>query len=282
MKQLSEFLKAAPDTSVERLVQILSQFGMRSHSLAAVLLALPFITIPVFAQTSEQDVSDPSKLNKRDGDMTIAITNHYGQPVQLSFGVNAGFPAFRGDPQATTLNDAATNTYAVPSRWAGRINVGKIDHPDNSKIEGSFYGAGNGDIDISYVDGYSVPITCSAGGRVLSGCNIELMNRGCNGPDHVSGWGSDGKPAVCSNGMRGSDWGPPSSFFAPCAGAAYTFPKDDGANTGMITDTQISCCIGTSCDASPKQQKRDIPNIRANAASLKSRSHKLHRQVHGQ
>lgn len=238
---------------------------MLSHSLATVLLALPLITIPVFAQ-----------------DMSIAITNHYGVSVQLSFGVNAGFPGFRGDPHTTTLNDAATNTYSVPSGWAGRINVGKIDHPDNSKIEGSFYGAGNGDIDVSYVDGYSVPITCSAGGKVLSGCNIELMNRGCNGPDHVSGWGSDGMPAVCSNGMRSSPNGPASSFFAPCAGAAYTFPKDDGANTAMISETQISCCIGTSCDASPKQHKRDNLSPKASAPSLMARSHKLHRQVNNQ
>ncbi|KAL8803154.1 MAG: hypothetical protein Q9182_003326 [Xanthomendoza sp. 2 TL-2023] len=238
---------------------------MLASTLATVLLALPFISLPVFAQ-----------------DMTIAVTNHYGVAVQLSFGVNAGFPGFRGNPQATTLDDAATSTYAVPSGWAGRINVGKIDHPDNSKIEGSFYGAGNGDVDVSYVDGYSVPITCSAGGEVLSGCNIELMDRGCNGPDYVSGWGSDGKPAVCSNSMRGNPDGPASSFFAPCAGAAYTFPKDDGANVGMIKETQISCCIGTSCAASPKQHKRDILSAKAHAPSLMARSHKFHRQVHGQ
>ncbi|KAL8788103.1 MAG: hypothetical protein Q9213_001861 [Squamulea squamosa] len=248
---------------------------MRSHSLTTVLLGFPFMTIPVFAQAM-------SELHHRDVDMTIAITNRYGAPVQLSFGVNAGFPAFRGDPQPTTLDDTATNTYAVPSGWAGRINVGKIDHPDNSKIEGSFYGAGNGDIDVSYVDGYSVPITCSAAGKVLSGCNIELMDRGCNGPDHVSGSGPDGKPAVCSNSMRGSPDGPPSSFFAPCAGAAYTFPNDNLANVGMIADTQISCCIGTSCDASPNQHKRDILSPRATAPSLMPRHHKLHRQNLGQ
>ncbi|KAI4261962.1 MAG: hypothetical protein L6R42_002848 [Xanthoria sp. 1 TBL-2021] len=248
---------------------------MRSYSLATALLALPFITTPSFTHAT-------SELHQRDSDMTIAVTNHYGAPLQLSFGVNAGVPGFRGDPQPTTLDKDATSTYAVPSGWAGRINVGKVDHGDNSKIEGSFYGAGKGDIDVSYVDGYSVPITCSAGGKVLSGCNIELMDRGCNAPDHVSAWGSDGKPALCSNGMRGSNWGPPSSFFAPCAGAAYTFPKDDMANVGMISETQISCCIGTSCDPSPRQHKRDLSSTKANAPSLMPRQHKLHRQIHGQ
>ncbi|KAL8926078.1 MAG: hypothetical protein Q9172_001957 [Xanthocarpia lactea] len=244
------------------------------RSLASVMLALPFIN----TLTSSHAMSE---LLPRVEDMTIAITNQYGAPVQLSFGANAGFPRFRGDPQPTTLDDAAINTYAVPSGWAGRINVGKVDHPDNSKIEGSFYGAGNGAIDVSYVDGYFVPITCSAGGKVLSGCNIELMDRGCNAPDHVSERGSDGKPTVCSNGMRGSDWGPASEFFAPCAGAAYTFPKDDGATVAMIAETQISCCIGTSCDASPKQHRRDSLSAKANAPLLMPRNHKLHIHIHG-
>ncbi|KAI4278266.1 MAG: hypothetical protein LQ337_001147 [Flavoplaca oasis] len=247
-------------------------FHMRSYS-ATFLLALLLIAVSGFAHAT-------SELHERDGDMTIDVTNHYGVPLQLSFGVNAGFPNFRGDPQPTTLDTDATNTYAVPSGWAGRINVGKVDHPDNSKIEGSFHRAGNGDIDVSYVDGYSVPITCSAGGKVLSGCNIELMDRGCNAPDRVSAWGPDGKPALCANGMRGSDWGPPSSFFAPCAGAAYTFPKDDMANVGMISETQISCCIGTSCDPSPRQHKRDLSSTTAKAPSLVPRQHKLHRKIH--
>ncbi|KAL8839784.1 MAG: hypothetical protein Q9170_001595 [Blastenia crenularia] len=216
------------------------------------------------------------------GDLTIAITNSYGQPLSLAFDVDAGSSAFRGAPQPTSLAAAAATSYAVPSGWAGRVNVGKIDHPDNSKIEGSFYGAGNGDIDISYVDGYSVPITCSVGGTVVSGCNMELFDQNCNSPDTPSELGPDGKPAVCSNGARANVWGPPSSFFARCAGAAYTFPNDNDANTGMITDTLMSCCVGTSCAPSPHQkaQKRDIQSPRANAPSLLPRSHKRHARLH--
>ncbi|KAI4177350.1 MAG: hypothetical protein LQ343_000330 [Gyalolechia ehrenbergii] len=218
------------------------------------------------------------------GDLTIAITNSYGQPLSLAFDVNPGSSAFRGSPQPTSLGVAAVTGYAVPSGWAGRVNVGKINHVANSKIEGSFYGAGNGDIDISYVDGYSVPITCSVGGKVVSGCNLELFDQGCNSPDVPSEIGPDGKPAVCLNDARVNAWGPASSFFAPCAGAAYTFPNDNDANTAMIKDTLISCCIGTSCEASPNQkaQKRSIQSPKVNSLSLLPRSRKLHAHLHGQ
>ncbi|KAI4150911.1 MAG: hypothetical protein L6R39_002125 [Caloplaca ligustica] len=218
-----------------------------------------------------------------EGDLTIAITNSYGQPLSLVFDVNAGSSAFRGSPGPTALPAAATTSYAAPSGWAGRINVGKTDHVDNSKIEGSFYGAGNGDIDISYVDGYSVPITCSVGGKVVTGCNMELFDQGCNAPDKLSEMGPDGKPAVCSNGARANNDGPPTPFFAPCAGAAYTFPNDNDANIGMVTDTLMSCCIGTSCEASPHQkaQKRGVPSPKANAPSLLPRFHQRHARLHG-
>jgi len=51
---------------------------------------------------------------------------------------------------------------------------------NSSKIEGSFIVPEDTtviilDIDISYVDGYSVPITCSSGGITVTGCNIELF-----------------------------------------------------------------------------------------------------------
>ncbi|KAL8720480.1 MAG: hypothetical protein Q9225_002668 [Loekoesia sp. 1 TL-2023] len=248
------------------------------------------VTVPEMAAKVFNPVITPAPVVQNnvvnggsDGDLTIAITNSYGQLLSLAFDVDAGSSAFRGNPQPTSIAAAAATSYAVPSGWAGRVNVGKINHADNSKIEGSFYGAGNGDIDISYVDGYSVPITCSVGGKVVSGCNMELFDQGCNSPDTPSEMGPDGKPAVCSNGARANSWGPASSFFAPCAGAAYTFPNDNDANTGMITDTLMSCCIGTSCAASPHQkaQKRDLQSPKANAPSLLPRSHQLHARRHG-
>ena len=213
------------------------------------------------------------------GDLSIAIENKYGQPLSISFGCNEGAPGFVGNPQPTQIAESAS--YAVPSGWAGRISIGKDLHSDNSKIEGSYYGPGKGDIDVSYVDGYSVPITCSIGGETVTGCNIELFDQECAYPDTLVSNGN-----VCQNSQRTSDWGPASPFFAPCAGAAYTFPKDDQANIGEQPGTLMQCCLGKDCTAPKKQkaQKRQqslhqVLHPRhpiANSPSLLPRSHKLH------
>lgn len=46
--------------------------------------------------------------------------------------------------------------------------------------------------------------------------------------------------------------GPAPPFFAACAGAAYTYPIDDKANVSNLSPV-ISCCIGTLCEAPPRQ-----------------------------
>ncbi|KAI4215751.1 MAG: hypothetical protein LQ351_001738 [Letrouitia transgressa] len=212
------------------------------------------------------------------GDLTIAIENKYGEPLSISFGCNEGAPGFVGNPQPTGIVDSAS--YSVPSGWAGRISIGKDHHSDNSKIEGSYYGPGKGDIDVSYVDGYSVPITCSIDGTAVTGCNIELFDQECAFPDILAGNGN-----VCQNSQRINDMGPASPFFSPCAGAAYTFPKDDGANIGEQPGSLMECCIGKDCPAPKKQraQKREQSfqgfshpiHPKANSPSLLPRFHQL-------
>ncbi|KAF8847360.1 hypothetical protein BDZ45DRAFT_607608 [Acephala macrosclerotiorum] len=185
-----------------------------------------------------------------DDEMTIAITNSYGAQVSLSFGLNAGFPSPLGDPQPTKLPDSSSTQYLYPTGWAGRVNIGPNLSPYGSKIEGSFIVPKNAtvaipDIDVSYVDGYSVPITCSTQGIAITGCNIDLFKEAkCSNQ-------TDGP--VCLNPAVNLDDGPPPSFFAPCAGAAYTFPKDNEANVNNFGSNSISCCIGTSCEAPPRQ-----------------------------
>ena len=68
------------------------------------------------------------------------------------------------------------SVYMLNRKIVGRIYVGKTINPANSKIEASYIGSP--DVDVSYVDGYSVPITCSSQGVVVSGCNIPLFNAG--------------------------------------------------------------------------------------------------------
>lgn len=111
------------------------------------------------------------------------------------------------------------------------------------------------DIDVSYVDGYSVPITCSVGGTPVTGCNIDLWS--VSGPCA----NSVGDNAVCLNPAQGLPDGPVNGWFAPCAGAAYTFPNDNAANDGNTGTGVVSCCIGTAaqgCAAPARQGKRDL------------------------
>jgi len=53
--------------------------------------------------------------------------------------------------------------------------VGPNLNPDGSKIKSSY--TGPPDIDISYIDSYSVPITCSSEGTAVSGYNIDLFKQ---------------------------------------------------------------------------------------------------------
>ena len=175
------------------------------------------------------------------GAQTFSIVNSYSVALSLSFGYNAGGPDMIGVPVSqTTIGVGSTTSYSFPTGWAGRIGVGKTTDSANSKIEGSVTGAP--DMDVSYVDGYSVPIVCKSAGKV-SGCNTELFGLNgnkCNQNVDISAFQICKNPAVTLNN------GPPDSFFAPCQAKAYTYPKDDLANQGGV-DATTNCCIGTAC-----------------------------------
>jgi hypothetical protein len=142
------------------------------------------------------------------------------------------------------------------------VGIGPILSPYGSKIEGSF--TGPPDVDVSYVDGYSVPITCSSEGITFTGCNLDLF-----------------KQATCDNSIDGPvcllnsppvyyHYGPAICFFAPCKGAAYTFPKDDTANVAYLANL-ISCCIGTLCVA-PTRQLNSTINCKSHLPQIMRRT----------
>ncbi len=204
-------------------------------------------TVPV---TSAPDAGSTATTDGSGNYMTISMTNMYGNQLSLSFGSNAGGPSPVGNPSATILPDNASTQYAFPTGWAGRVYVGPNLNPDGSKIEGS-YTTGPPDIDVSYVDGYSVPITCSSEGTAVSGCNIDLFKQPgipCN--DQVDG-------PVCLNSAQNIANGPAPPFFAACEGAAYTYPNDNEANVSNLKSTLVSCCIGASCQAPSRQPKQN-------------------------
>ena len=116
-------------------------------------------------------------------------------------------------------------------------------------------------IDVSFVDGYSVPMTCACGNEVVSGCNIELWDlAACPEPPKAG--------RICPN--TASEMGPPLEFFSPCAGSAYTFAKDDRAESGCPGMTEITCCLGTNCQPGRRQQTHYVVarGPAANASSL--------------
>lgn len=108
-------------------------------------------------------------------DLTINVVNSYGTPLSIFYGSNAGAPTPVGNPGSGVLTSSTQVLF--PSGWAGRITIGRNYDPQGSKIEGSFSPPNYvPDVDISYVDGYSVPISCSCSGVAVAGCNIRMFS----------------------------------------------------------------------------------------------------------
>ena len=105
-------------------------------------------------------------------DLTIKVVNSFGSPLSIFYGSNAGAPTPVGNPGSGVLTSSTKVLF--PSDWAGRITIGKTYDPLGSKIEAS-YSSPNyvPDVDVSYVDGFSVPISCSCSGVAVTGCNIR-------------------------------------------------------------------------------------------------------------
>ncbi len=86
---------------------------------------------------------------------------------------NVGDLASIENPTTIVLLDNSPTQYVFSIEWAERIYVGlNIDYRSN-KIEGSLIGSPN--IDVNYVDDYSMLITCSSKGTAISNCNIDLF-----------------------------------------------------------------------------------------------------------
>ncbi len=194
--------------------------------------------------------------------MTIAVTNSYESGLSLSLASNVDSPTPIGNPFPAALPKSSSTEYTFPTGWAGRLCVGKVMNTNASKIEASF--DGTVDVDVSYVDGYTVPIVCSSDGVPVTGCSIELFKQsGAPCEDLVDNH-------LCLNTARETPHGPPPPFFKACAGTAYTFPSDDQANQYNTSSNLISCCIGSVCKA-PLRQLKDSAG-RPTDATLSTRN----------
>ncbi|KAL7919956.1 hypothetical protein ACQKWADRAFT_322539 [Trichoderma austrokoningii] len=170
--------------------------------------------------------------------LTITVINSHGDATSTSHAHDPNGPsAVSGNLGPGTMANGATAAFAVPTGWIGN---GNFVVPHGSSIAVA-------DVDVSYVNGFSVAIVCSCNGQVVTGCNKNLFNLNSCG-------NNDGQNA-CVNPLR-SDEGATSAapFFAPCQHAAWTYVNDGAANSfGQCQSGQITYCVGAACPPNPKQ-----------------------------
>ncbi|KAK8030292.1 hypothetical protein PG990_000026 [Apiospora arundinis] len=188
--------------------------------------------------------------------LTISLVNSYSAAISTTHNSNAGAPPpVSGPTTPGTLAAGATAAIAVPTDWAGIISVNDAKYPasdGNSLVEANYQnrtveGYAIADVDVSYVNGFTLPITCSCNDIGVTGCNKDLFL--------LSACPATAKHGSCINPLR-SDKGASAAnaFFAPCQNAAYTYPNDNGANSqNECQNGQIVCCVGASCPPSYKQ-----------------------------
>ncbi len=188
---------------------------------------------------------------------TISLINRLGRDIQTNHANNIPGPVPTPNRGSGVLANGASDFITVPLGWGGNIAVvenggGRTFRGDESQLEASYadqgiYGGKRFDINVSYVNGFSLPITCSCDVGVIAGCNKYLWNMGSCPNDN--GVGS------CRNPQRYVNNGPAAPFFAPCAHAAYVYPFDDSANSGngVCGGSTVTCCVGTNCPSNPRQ-----------------------------
>ncbi|KAI4127521.1 MAG: hypothetical protein LQ338_003179 [Usnochroma carphineum] len=189
--------------------------------------------------------------------LTVKVSNAFGYDLPISYNSNAGSPTIAGNPGAGIIANTQNTALAFPRDFAGAIFIGKTYDPANSKIEVSFSAPQNyrPGLDVSYADGYGVPITCSCSGIPVTGCNIPLFRTGRTCANQ-----GPGDRVTCYNPQKTVPDGPADYFFQPCQGAAYTYPNDHTANAfGKCDSGDIQCCVGVGCPSPSQQQgKHDL------------------------
>ncbi|KAL8831491.1 MAG: hypothetical protein Q9191_000832 [Dirinaria sp. TL-2023a] len=218
----------------------------------AVFTVLALSTTALAGPTRHQRVQ-----RRAAGTFTINIENRAGPGYYVSWANNPNSPNAINGVSNGALGSSAMGVY--PTGWAGRIMIGKSDDPAvlnrGSMIVGSFIN-GFSSFDVSYIEGYSVPIVCSCQGTVVAGCNTALEHTGTECPE-------PGPADTCYNPLRSSAQAPGTQadpFFQPCQGNAMTYPQDFQPVTNPhCDDSAIYCCVGSSCPQNKYQpQKRSF------------------------
>ncbi|KAG9242065.1 hypothetical protein BJ878DRAFT_517462 [Calycina marina] len=191
--------------------------------------------------------------------LTITVINSQSVAITTEHSRDPGAPsAVSGHLSPGTMSAGETASFAVPTNWIGNVAVANAEGSDitgdDTLIEANFvipassgYKMAVADVDVSYVNGFSVPITCSCSGKVVTGCNKDLFALGkCDTMNNKN---------QCKNPLR-SEMGATEAapFLRPCQHAAWTYVNDGGADAwGFCQSGEITCCVGTKCPKNPKQ-----------------------------
>ena len=116
-----------------------------------------------------------TQIPKMINQMTITMINMFDHDMFLFFDLNAdGFFLIKNS-SFTTLNNNDFTQYAFLIGWAGRIGVSPNLNSNANKIEASY--TESFDLNVSYVDDYSVLITCFFDDISITDCNIDFFKQ---------------------------------------------------------------------------------------------------------
>ncbi|KAI1762946.1 hypothetical protein GGR53DRAFT_393703 [Hypoxylon sp. FL1150] len=218
--------------------------------------------------TSPIDTPPPTATGSapQDGNFVVTVINSHtaGISTMHQQDVN-GSTAIRQNNEGNIVKPSETFTFAVPTGWSGRLAMWEEGFSSDSSrgsvqdraslFEGSFIQQDGTDsavafMDVSYVDGFTVPMVCECNGQVAFGCNLDLHEI-CPAEFQLN-------PKTCKNPYRddGLKVPPTTNIFGECSKIAYTFSTDDLAtHMGVLgCDRNVLCCVGTACSPHPNQK----------------------------
>ncbi len=190
--------------------------------------------------------------------MIISMTNIYKTQLSISFLSNVDVSFSVDNSSIIVLLNTSLTQYTFSTEWTDRIYVESNLNSLSSKIGNSF--TDSFDIDISYVNDYSVFITCSSQDISIIECNIDLFKQSdiqCNKLVDDS---------VCLNLAQNILNESASFFFATCADMIYIYSNDNKTNVSNLKSKLISCCIDVMCKTSSRQFHKQYNALNAKSS----------------
>ncbi|KAK7972749.1 hypothetical protein PG996_006970 [Apiospora saccharicola] len=188
--------------------------------------------------------------------VTITITNKGDGAISTSHArAPTAPPMVSGNADPGVIPARGQAEFAVPTGWIGNVAVvpsqfqitGDITLLEANYVIPNGYSYAVADVDVSFVNGISLPATCSCDNAVVTGCNKDLWKLGTCPNNNGQGG--------CVNPLRSDTSATEAApFFRPCQHAAWTYVEDGAADAwGACQSGHITCCVGTECAPNPKQ-----------------------------